>query len=52
MGLLADTFNDMTRQLRTQHDELTTANAQLDSRRRFTEAVLSGVTAGDATPAD
>jgi two-component system nitrogen regulation sensor histidine kinase NtrY len=38
-GQLAETFNQMTADLRNQH-------AALDERRRFTEAVLSGVTAG------
>ncbi len=38
-GQLAATFNQMTADLRHQH-------AALDERRRFTEAVLSGVTAG------
>jgi two-component system nitrogen regulation sensor histidine kinase NtrY len=38
-GQLAATFNQMTADLRSQHEAL-------DERRRFTEAVLSGVTAG------
>jgi two-component system nitrogen regulation sensor histidine kinase NtrY len=46
LAALGRTFNDMTRRLSSQRDELITANAQLDSRRRFTEAVLSGVTSG------
>lgn len=46
VAALARTFNNMTRQLRTQRDALLTANKMLDRRRRFTEAVLSGVTAG------
>jgi two-component system nitrogen regulation sensor histidine kinase NtrY len=36
----------MTGQLQTQQTALVDANRQLDERRRFTEAVLSGVTAG------
>jgi two-component system nitrogen regulation sensor histidine kinase NtrY len=43
---LADTFNTMTSQLKTQRNDVLTANTQLDERRRFTEAVLSGVSAG------
>ncbi len=43
---LGKTFNNMIRQIRTQRDALLTANKMLDRRRRFTEAVLSGVTAG------
>lgn len=44
--LLARAFNRMTSQLQTQRSELIDANCQLDSRRRFIEAVLSGVSAG------
>jgi two-component system, NtrC family, nitrogen regulation sensor histidine kinase NtrY len=36
----------MTDQLETQREELLHANSQLDRRRRFTEAVLTGVSAG------
>ncbi|MEW5421863.1 ATP-binding protein [Amorphus sp. 3PC139-8] len=43
---LGETFNTMTSQLRTQHAELLSANEQIDQRRRFTEAVLAGVTVG------
>ena len=39
-------FNRMTRRLEAQTGDLVTANAQLETRRAFTEAVLSGVTAG------
>jgi two-component system nitrogen regulation sensor histidine kinase NtrY len=46
LGTLARAFNRMTQQLKNQRDELVLTNAQLDDRRRFTEAVLSGVTAG------
>lgn len=43
---LGRAFNRMTGQLETQRDSLIVANRQLDERRRFTETVLSGVTAG------
>ena len=43
---LGETFNKMTSELRRQHDELTAASDLIDRRRRFTEAVLSGVSAG------
>jgi two-component system nitrogen regulation sensor histidine kinase NtrY len=46
VGTLGNAFNRMTRRLEEQRGELVSANAQLDSRRAFTEAVLSGVTAG------
>ncbi len=46
LGALSDTFNTMTSQLRTQRSDLVSASEQIDSRRRFTEAVLSGVPAG------
>ncbi|MEM9899107.1 MAG: HAMP domain-containing protein, partial [Pseudomonadota bacterium] len=46
LSSLSKTFNTMTRQLGTQREALLTANKMLDRRRRFTEAVLSGVTAG------
>jgi two-component system nitrogen regulation sensor histidine kinase NtrY len=46
LGALGDTFNTMTSQLRGQRTELLSASEQIDSRRRFTEAVLSGVSAG------
>jgi two-component system nitrogen regulation sensor histidine kinase NtrY len=46
LATLGRTFNNMTGQLRSQRDELVDANTMLDERRRFTEAVLSGVTAG------
>jgi two-component system nitrogen regulation sensor histidine kinase NtrY len=45
-GQLASTFNRMTQDLRSQRDALVGANTALDERRRFSEAVLSGVTAG------
>ncbi|MCC7253803.1 PAS domain-containing sensor histidine kinase [Hyphomicrobium sp.] len=43
---LSSTFNTMTRELKHQRDALMTANEQLLDRRRFMEAVLSGVSAG------
>ena len=46
VGLLAKAFNRMTNQLDTQRRELIEANRQIDARRRFTEVVLSGVSAG------
>jgi two-component system nitrogen regulation sensor histidine kinase NtrY len=46
IGTLSRAFNRMTRQLESQRAELIEANRQMDHRRRFTEAVLSGVSAG------
>jgi len=46
IGMLSRSFNRMTDQLEGQRRELMQANEKLDSRRRFTEAVLSGVSAG------
>ncbi|BDA84664.1 PAS domain-containing sensor histidine kinase [Aureimonas sp. SA4125] len=46
VGSLSNTFNNMIRQLRTQRGELVHAKDVIDERRRFTEAVLSGVTVG------
>ncbi len=43
---LSRAFNRMTHQLETQRAELVEANRQLDQRRRFTETVLEGVSAG------
>jgi two-component system, NtrC family, nitrogen regulation sensor histidine kinase NtrY len=43
---LGETFNKMTSELRHQHDGLTAASDLMDRRRRFTEAVLAGVSAG------
>ncbi|QNT78966.1 sensor histidine kinase NtrY-like [Entomobacter blattae] len=43
---LSRAFNRMTSQLSEQHTELLHAYSQIDERRRFTEAVLSGVSAG------
>jgi len=46
IGRLGKTFNRMTAQLENQQSSLIEANRQLDERRRFTETVLSGVSAG------
>ncbi|GJE26829.1 sensor histidine kinase NtrY-like [Methylobacterium organophilum] len=43
---LGESFNKMTQELRRQHDGLTAASELIDRRRRFTEAVLSGVSPG------
>jgi len=43
---LGETFNRMTQELRTQRDDLLRARDTIDSRRMFTEAVLSGASAG------
>ncbi len=43
---LSRAFNRMTSQLESQRRELIEANRQLDLRRRFTETVLAGVSAG------
>ena len=46
LGQLGRTFNRMTHDLRTQRDDLLNARDVIDSRRRFSEAVLSGASAG------
>ena len=46
LAMLGSTFNTMTSELKSQRDALVGANLTLDERRRFMEAVLSGVTAG------
>ena len=46
LSQLGETFNKMTQELRTQRDDLMRARDQIDSRRRFTEAVLAGASAG------
>lgn len=46
IALLGRAFNRMSSQLSAQRRELIDANQKLDERRRFTEAVLSGVSAG------
>src|SRR5262249_59380778 len=43
---LSRAFNRMTGQLSAQRSELMEAYSQIDERRRFTETVLSGVSAG------
>jgi two-component system, NtrC family, nitrogen regulation sensor histidine kinase NtrY len=43
---LSMNFNAMTKELESQRTELVNANSQLTERRRFMEAVLSGVSAG------
>jgi two-component system nitrogen regulation sensor histidine kinase NtrY len=43
---LARTFNLMTGHIKAQQERLMDANATLDERRRFTEAMLEGVSAG------
>jgi len=46
LATLSRAFNRMTSQIEGQRRELVEANRQLDERRRFTEAVLAGVSAG------
>jgi two-component system, NtrC family, nitrogen regulation sensor histidine kinase NtrY len=46
LSQLGETFNKMTQELRTQRDDLMRARDQIDSRRRFSEAVLAGASAG------
>jgi two-component system nitrogen regulation sensor histidine kinase NtrY len=46
LAQLGETFNKMTQELRTQRDDLLRARDLIDSRRRFTEAVLAGASAG------
>ncbi len=46
IDILCRTFNRMADQIATQQRELLEANRMLDSRRRFTEAVVTGVSAG------
>ncbi|WP_395685556.1 ATP-binding protein [Aestuariivirga sp.] len=43
---LSRTFNIMTDHLKQQRDDLVTASDSIDERRRFTEAMLAGVSAG------
>ncbi|TDK38711.1 PAS domain-containing sensor histidine kinase [Rhizobium deserti] len=45
MGSLSRTFNKMISEIRSQRDEILEAKDEVDDRRRFIEAVLSGVTA-------
>jgi two-component system nitrogen regulation sensor histidine kinase NtrY len=46
LAQLGETFNNMTQELRTQRDDIVRARDVIDSRRRFTEAVLAGASAG------
>jgi two-component system nitrogen regulation sensor histidine kinase NtrY len=46
LAQLGETFNKMTQELSTQHDDIVRARDVIDSRRRFTEAVLAGASAG------
>ena len=46
LAQLGSTFNKMTQDLRTQRDDLVRVSHLIDSRRRFTEAVLAGASAG------
>jgi two-component system, NtrC family, nitrogen regulation sensor histidine kinase NtrY len=46
VGMLSRAFNRMTSQLGSQRSDLVEANRELDERRRFTETVLAGVSAG------
>lgn len=46
LAQLGETFNKMTYELRTQRDDIVRARDVIDSRRRFTEAVLAGASAG------
>ena len=47
LATLGRAFNQMTFQLETQRSELIATNNQLDERRRFSEAVMSGVSSGE-----
>jgi two-component system nitrogen regulation sensor histidine kinase NtrY len=46
LAQLGETFNKMTHELRTQRQDIVRARDLVDSRRRFTEAVLAGASAG------
>ncbi len=46
LGQLARSFNRMASQIEQQRRELIDANEELDTRRRLTDAVLAGVSAG------
>jgi two-component system nitrogen regulation sensor histidine kinase NtrY len=46
IGTLSRAFNRMTDQLESQQNALMDANRELEDRRRFTELVLAGVSAG------
>jgi len=46
LARLGETFNKMTQELRSQHEDIVRARDLIDSRRRFTEAMLAGASAG------
>ncbi len=46
IGTLSVAFNEMAGQLQHQRNQLIESNEQIDARRRFSEAVLAGVSAG------
>ena len=46
INMLSRAFNNMTSQLKSTQEGLIDVNRQLDERRRFTETVLAGVSAG------
>jgi two-component system nitrogen regulation sensor histidine kinase NtrY len=46
LSALSRSFNSMTEQLKNTQEGLMDANRQIDERRRFTETVLTGVSAG------
>ena len=46
IGILSNAFNRMAQRLEAQTGALMTANSQLENRRAFIEAILSGVSAG------
>jgi two-component system, NtrC family, nitrogen regulation sensor histidine kinase NtrY len=46
IATLGRVFNQMTRQLKVQHEELVESNRQTEQRRRLFDSVLSNVTAG------
>src|SRR4029077_21180941 len=46
LAQLGQTFNRMTTELRTQRDDIVRARDVMDQRRRFTEALVEGASAG------
>ncbi len=46
VATLGRAFNRMTQELSRQREELVAANRQIDERRRFSEAVLAGISSG------
>lgn len=46
IGILSSAFNRMAQRLEAQTSALITANSQIENRRAFIEAILSGVSAG------